>query len=811
VTRRLAVALTCVASAFVAGHMATAQSRPPYLDPARSVDERLRDLVGRMTPAEKFWQLFMTPGDPAAEPDKYREGIFGVQLLARADAARMAAAANKVQRHFVERTRLGIPAILFEEAVHGLMQEGATVYPEAIALGATWDTDLVGRVAAGIAKEARSRGVRQVLSPVLNIANDVRWGRVEETYGEDPLLASAMGLAFVTPFERALNDTLKRRWGFTGFVISDAAATGGATVLHMTEPDTPVAAKHAFDSGLDVVFQSTVAQHRPYWEAFERGMIDRSVIDAAVARVLRAKVELGLFEHPYVDVAAAELVEADPALRALALEAAQASLTLLKNERQALPLKKALRSVAVIGADAIEARLGGYSVPCARKVSILDGIREKLGAAAVVRFAPGPGREALDFKVVPAEHLRSDGQSSEVVGLRGEYFENLDLEGPPRIVRTDPTVAFDWTLSGPARDIDRHWYAARWTGRLVAPTSGIVRLGVAGNDGYRLWLDGRLLIDRWRKQSNGASLQEVRLERGRAYALRLEYFETMGNGHVRLVWDVGLPRDRDQKITEALAVAESGDAVIVVAGIEEGEFRDRSSLRLPGQQEDLIRAVARTGKPVVVVLIGGSAITMSGWLDQVGAVLHAWYPGEQGGRAVADVLFGDTNPSGRLPITFPLAEGQLPLVYNHKPTGRGDDYLDLTGQPLFPFGYGMSYSAFTYSALSVTPAVIGASGTATVRCRVRNQGPLPGAEVVQLYIRDELASVAQPVISLQGFRRIKLDVGEEREVTFTLGPTELSLLDESLQRTVEPGAFRVMIGASSRDLRLRGTLTVRPQ
>jgi beta-glucosidase len=877
VTRRLAVAITCVASAFVAGHLATAQSRPPYLDSARSVDERVRDLVGRMTPAEKFWQLYMTPGDPAAEPDKYREGIFGVQLLARANAARMATEANKVQRHFVERTRLGIPAILFEEAVHGLMQDGATVYPQAIALGATWDTDLVGRIGSAIAKEARSRGVRQVLSPVINIANDVRWGRVEETYGEDPLLASAMGLAFIIPFERAsvittpkhfianvgdggrdsypiqysqrlleetffppfeaairrggarsvmtaynsvdgspatqsrrlLNDTLKRHWGFTGFVISDAAATGGATVLHMTEPDTPVAAKHAFDSGLDVVFQSTVDQHRPYWQAFERGMIDKSVIDAAVARVLRAKVDLGLFEHPYVDVAAAELVEADPAHRALALEAARASLVLLKNERQALPLKKTLRSVAVIGADAIEARLGGYSVPSARKVSILDGIREKLGAAAVVRFAPGPGREALDFKVVPAEHLRSDAQGGEVVGLRGEYFENLDLEGPPRIVRTDPTVAFDWTLSGPARDIDRHWYSARWTGRLVAPTSGIVRLGVAGNDGYRLWLDGKLLIDRWRKQSNGASLQEVRLERGRTYALRLEYFETRGNGHIRLVWDVGVPRDRDQKITEAVAVAENSDAAIVVAGIEEGEFRDRSSLRLPGQQEDLIRAVARTGKPVVVVLIGGSAITMSGWLDQVGAVLHAWYPGEQGGRAVADVLFGDFNPSGRLPITFPLAEGQLPLVYNHKPTGRGDDYLDLTGQPLFPFGFGLSYSAFTYSALSVTPAVIGASQTATVRCRVRNQGPLPGAEVVQLYIRDELASVAQPVISLQGFRRIKLDVGEEREVTFTLGPAELSLLDESLQRTVEPGAFRVMIGASSRDLRLRGTLTVR--
>jgi len=224
----------------------------------------------------------------------------------------------------------------------------------------------------------------------------------------------------------------------------------------------------------------------------------------------------------------------------------------------------------------------------------------------------------------------------------------------------------------------------------------------------------------------------------------------------------------------------------------------------------LIQRVAATGKPTIVVLIGGSAITMQRWLEKTGAVLDAWYPGEEGGRAVADVLFGDYNPAGRLPITFPMAEGQLPLVYNHKPTGRGDDYVDLTGQPLFPFGFGLSYTTFEYSDLRIEPAEVSANGTATVRCRVRNTGPRAGDEVVQLYLRDELASVARPVMELAGFERVHLAPGEEREVTLAIGPDRLRMLGRDLHWVVEPGAFRVMIGSSSKDIRLRGALTVRP-
>ena len=277
------------------------------------------------------------------------------------------------------------------------------------------------------------------------------------------------------------------------------------------------------------------------------------------------------------------------------------------------------------------------------------------------------------------------------------------------------------------------------------------------------------------------------------------------------MWDAGAPsdRDREQAISAAVALARQSDVAIVVAGLEEGEFRDRAFLGLPGRQEDLIRAVASTGRPVVVVLVGGSAVTMSGWIDRVDAVVEAWYPGEQGGHAVADILLGKASPAGRLPITFPVAEGQLPLFYNHKPTGRGDDYLDLTGQPLFPFGFGLSYTTFSYSALRIEPGAIGASGTATIRCTVRNTGASTGDEVVQLYLRDELASVARPLTELAGLRRVSLEPGQSAEVAFEIGPDRLRMLDERLRWVVEPGAFRVMVGASSKDIRLRGQLVVR--
>jgi beta-glucosidase len=839
---------------------ASAQT-PLYKDATRPIDERVRDLLGRMTLEEKFWQLFMIPGDLDDPSNDYSKGIFGLQV-ANPTAERV----NAIQRFFVEKTRLGIPIIPFDEAVHGLQRDGATMFPAAIALAATWDRDLMGRVSAAIADEAGSRGIRQVLSPVVNIADDVRWGRVEETYGEDPYLSAVMARAFVTAFERAgivttpkhfianvgeggrdsypidldqrilmerylppfeaairqaharsimtaynsvnglpatqnpalLNGLLKHDWAFGGFVISDAAATGGATVLHMTEPNTPVAAQHAWEAGLDVVFQSSYGQQRPYLDAVQRGLVQPSIIDAAVARVIRVKFELGLLDHPYVDTDRAGRSNGSVEHLALARQAARESIVLLKNERRTLPLSKKIGAVAVIGGDALEARLGGYSGPGVRKISILDGIREALGSSSRVEFAPGPGRVVRDFVTVPADALH----------VTGDYFDNNRLEGTPRFTRGDARIDFRWTLNSPGRGIPFDWYSVRWTGSIAAPSEPLHKIGVEGNDGYRLFVDDVLVIDDWAKQSFGRRTADVSWPPGSTHRIRLEYFESTGNARLRLIWDAGVVDDSAARIDEAVALARRSDVAIVVAGIEEGEFRDRALLGLPGRQEELIRRIAGTGKPVVVMLVGGSAITMSSWLDSANAIVDVWYPGEQGGGAVADVLFGDADPAGRLPITFPVSEGQLPLYYDHKPTGRGDDYVDLTGMPLFPFGFGLSYTTFDYSALTIEPATIDASATATVGLTVTNSGPRAGDEVVQLYIRDVLASVARPVEELKGFERVSLAPGQSRHVTFTLGPEALRMLDRDLKWIVEPGTFRVMVGASSKDIRLRGELVV---
>jgi beta-glucosidase len=859
----------------------------PYRDAHRPVAERVADLLTRMTIDDKFWQLFMIPGDLDDKSQDYSHGVFGLQTsvtprgaapiaptaAARAHAERI----NAMQHYFVERTRLGIPMIPFEEALHGVAKEGSIVFPQAIGLAATWDTALVSRVATAIARETRSRGIRQALSPVINIANDVRWGRVEETYGEDPYLTSRMAVAFVKAIEGAgviatpkhfianvgdggrdsypidfdarlldeiflppfkasiqeaharsvmsaynsvgglpasqnhalLTDKLRGDWGFTGFVISDAAATGGATVLHHTEATTATATTDALNAGLDVIFQSSYEQHRPYLDAFRRGTIADSTINAAVARVLRAKFELGLFENPYVDPDSAAYWNGSAEHRALAREAARDAVVLLRNERGVLPLRKDLRAIAVIGTDATEARLGGYSSPGIKKTSIVDGIREAVSKGTTVRFAPGPGRISKEYVVVPSENLSTKSDSGTRRGVRGEYFDNNRLDGTPRVVRTDEKIDFGWTLNSPARGIPFDWYSVRWTGTLTAPRSGVRQIGVEGNDGYRLWIDDRLVIDNWRKESFGTRLATVNLAGGTAHSLHIEYFESTGNAKVKLIWDAGVSNHWRPDIDSAVAIAKRSDVAIVVAGIEEGEFRDRAFLNLPGHQEELIERVAATGKPTVVMLVGGSAITMGPWLNKVASVLDVWYPGEEGGHGVADVLFGDSDPAGRLPITFPISEGQLPLVYNHKPTGRGDDYLDLTGQALFPFGFGLSYTSFEYSNLSIMPAEMPATGTATVRCRVKNTGSRAGDEVVQLYVHDVLASVARPVMMLEGFTRVHLQPGEERDVSFTLSPAELQMLDAGMHWIVESGSFRLMVGASSKDIRLRGVLVVK--
>jgi len=867
----------------------------PYKNPSLPVHERVKDLLNRMTPQEKFWQLFMIPGQvDSSNESKFTNGIFGFQFSAESGGNSNAAQIlkyntsesalsllkkiNSTQRFFIKKTRLGIPVIAFDEALHGVVREGGTAFPQAIGLAASFNTGLMSEVASAIAVESQARGIRQILSPVVNIAADVRWGRVEETYGEDPLLSAEMGVAFVKAFESRniittpkhflansgdggrdsypihfnerlleeiylvpfkacierggsrsimtsynsingspasannwlLNEKLKKEWKFDGFVISDAGAVGGANVLHFTTKDYPASGAESVKNGLDVIFQTNQEHHKLFDPHFLDGCVAQPVIDSAVARVLKAKFELGLFENPYMPETEAKKLMAGTDHKVIAKKAALESIVLLKNDRNILPLSKSIKSIALIGTDATEARLGGYSGPGNNKVSILEGVQRKLGKATVVSYAPGPGiANIVPVPVADSFLSNRDDKGNSQKGLKATYFDNILLEGKPLFERVDQVVNFKWTFMPPSENLRTDNYSVRWTGNLTFPRSGAYKLGLEGNDGFRLYINNKLVIDNWMKQGYHTNTVNYDFSKNKPIAIKIEFHEPVANGTIRLVSNYGLPTNENTLINEATELAKKSDVAIIVAGIHEGEFQDRAFLELPGKQELLIRKVAATGKPLIVILVGGSAITMASWIDKVPGIIDVWYPGEEGGHAVADVLFGDYNPAGRLPVTFPVSVGQVPLVYNHKPTGRGDDYYDLTGVPLFPFGFGLSYTKFEYSGLKMTKNNIENTDSVIVTCTLKNTGNRAGEEVAQLYIRDELASLARPVMELKGFQRIYLKAGETKVISFKVGPEELSMLDLNLKKVVEPGEFRIMIGASSRDIRLKTSLFVR--
>ena len=861
---------------------------PVYKNPKADIDSRIKDLIAKMTPEEKFWQLFMIPGDVTAENKaQFKQGIFGLQVSAAAqgsgnaqqmlsyntseDALSLVRKINKTQRFFVEETRLGIPIIPFDEALHGLVRQGATAFPQSIGLAASFDTTMLARIGTAIAMEARARGLRDLLAPVINIATDVRWGRVEETYGEDPYLTTVLGHAFMRaiekenivvtpkhfianvgdggrdsypiemskhfleeihfpPFKDAIKnigirslmtsynsvfgtqatanswlliEKVRKEWGFKGFVISDAGAVGGANVLHFTAKDYKDATAQAINAGLDVIFQVDYNHYKLFLPAFLDGSIPQTRIDDAVARVLRAKFELGLFEHPYVDENLAKKMLTDNSNRKLAREAALKSFVLLKNENNTLPIKNA-KKVLILGEDAIEARLGGYSGTGNNKVSILQGLKETAGKNVEISYLKGSSREPKTFVPVDSQFLSANQKA----GLIGTYYKGLNPRGNAILTRRDKQIDFSWTLYPPEEQLALDDYSVSWNGEIKTDKTADVNIGLEGNDGFRLYLDNELIIDKWDKRSYHIATKPFHFEKDKSYTIKVEFYEPKGNAKVKLVWDYNVMPSNE--VAEAVEAAKNSDAVVIVAGIKEGEFLDRAMLNLPGNQEQLIQEVSRLGKPVTVVLVGGSAINMQPWLKSVSAVLNVWYPGEAGGTAVAETLLGKANPSGKLPITYPVHESQLPLVYNHKPTGRGDDYNNLSGEPLFPFGYGLSYTTFSYSDLKLSKKSISANETATLSFTLTNTGTFEGEEVVQLYMRPLLSKLAQPVLTLRAFKRVKLKPGEKKTVTFTIDKEVLQTLNIDNKWLVETGDYRIMIGSSSKALYLKDTLSVKP-
>jgi beta-glucosidase len=823
-----------------------ASPRPPYLDTSLPVEQRVDDLVSRMTMEEKASQM---------------------QDVARAIP------------------RLGIPAYnWWNEGLHGVARAGiATVFPQAIGLAATWDTDLVHGIADVISTEARAKYNDAMQhgnagryfgltfwSPNINIFRDPRWGRGQETYGEDPFLTSRIGVAFVTglqgddpkylktvstpkhfavhsgpetlrhrfdvpvsshdfgdtyaPAFRAavmeghadsvmcaynavrgepacanhvLFDTLRDKWGFKGYVVSDCWAIsdihqGHGFVLTLEQADAL-----AVKAGTDL---SCGPEYAALPFAVENRLLSSADVDRAVKRLLDARFRLGMFDPPG-SVPWSKLTLADndtPAHRQLALEAARKSIVLLKNERGTLPLKSSVKCIAVIGpnADALPVLLGNYNGTPSAYTTILDGIRKRFRDAKITTAIGAPLTET-SATLLPGEYLRTGGADSQH-GLNAEYFANTNLSGDAALKRVDATIHFEWNNVSPGPGVPSQNYSVRWSGELVPPVEGDYRLGVDTDGGSRLFLDGKKIIDDWAPHGSRAMTTLVHLQAGRPYPLRLEYFHHSWESTARLVW---LPPNLTQEARDA---ARKADVVIAVVGLtaqlegEESENSapgffggDRVDLDLPRPQQELLEALSATRKPLIVILTSGSALAVNWAHEHAAAILEAWYPGEEGGTAVADVLSGDYNPAGRLPVTFYKSVAQLPPFTSYSMNGR--TYRYFTGQPLYPFGYGLSFSSFNYSDAKIAPDQVAAGSAVTVSAVVTNTSSVPGDEVVELFLSHPGVDGA-PIRALAGFQRIHLAASASQAVTFTLDDRDLSIVDENGVRRVVPGPVDVWIG-----------------
>lgn len=847
---------------------------PDYKNANLPIEKRVEDLLSRMTLKEKVAQLqcYVRP-DALAKIGE--EGIGGLGCILRPYSAREAAKRlNEIQSRMVNKTRLGIPVIMHDEALHGLLGNKATSFPQSIAMAATWDPDLVHEVAKAIAKEVKSRGIRQALSPTINIARDVRWGRTEETYGEDPYLTSRMGVAFCKAFEEMgvvttpkhyaanigdggrdsnpvhfserlmreiylpgfeacireagarsimsaynsydgtpcssnqwlLTDLLRKEWGFQGFVVSDYGAVSGILYMHHTAATPEETAAQALSAGLDVELPNVEMYGEALLEAIKKGLVSEEILNEAVRRVLRVKFQLGLFENPFADPEEADRVNDCAEHRALARKAGQKAIVLLKNENNLLPLSKSIKSIAVIGPLANTVRLGGYSGWGMKTVSLLEGIQNTVPNAKIYS-APGlAALEAMGYPPIPSEYLFTPDEKQN--GLLGEYYDNAKLEGEPVLVRIDKSIEFNWGDGSPDPKLKPDRFSVRWTGKLKAPVSGSYRLIAVTDDGVRIFINGKKVTESWIDRAPSPDFVPIRFEKGKLYDIKIEYYENSVGASAFLCWDVS-QKDTEKSLREAMDLVKQAEVAIVAVGIHEGEGRDRAEIALPIEEEKLILSTAATGKPTVVVLFGGSAIDMRNWIHKVDAVVEAWYLGEETGNALADVLFGDVNPGGKLPITFPFSSSQCPLYYNTKPTGRGYDYVDMSGRPLFPFGYGLSYTTFEYANLQLSKNPIQVGETVEVTVNVKNTGSRAGDEVVQLYIHDVVGSVSRPLKELKGFKRISLAPNETQTVTFQLTPEHLSMYNKEMKKVIEPGEFEILVGSSSADIRLKTTLTVK--
>jgi beta-glucosidase len=830
-------------------------SEPPaHLNPDLPVDVRVDDLVGRMTLDEKVSQSLH--GSAAVE-------------------------------------RLGIPEYdWWNEALHGVARSGhATVFPQAIGLAATWDTELMFRVATAISNEARAKhheAVRQgsrgryegltFWSPNINIFRDPRWGRGMETFGEDPYLTGRLAVEFVngmqgdhpvylktvaTPKhyavhsgpepdrhtfdavvdERDLRETylaafrtsiidggaesvmcaynrvrgvpscgsndllqniLRDEWGFEGYVVSDCSAIRDIYLHHKVVETAAEAAAMGVANGTDLNCGQT---YESLGEAVRTGLLREEQLDNSLRRLFRARFKLGMFDpperNPWSSIPISVIDSKEH--RALAAETARKSMVLLKNEGGLLPLNRGLGTIAVIGpnADDIGVLLGNYNGIPADPVTPLQGIRQAVSSRTEVIHALGTGlaENIPAFRVVPGDQLSTLQDGIRMTGLSVELFSNPEMKGEPVSTRVDRTVDSGLWDKNTVAGVPIGDQSVRWTGSMVPPHAGTYQLAGRAHGSFRLFIDDSLLVEFESRYEAYTDWAEVELEMGREYNVRVEYRPHRPGAGVQFMWAEPTPTLREEAL---LAVAES-DAVVMVMGLSprlEGEQMDevevpgflggdRLDIDLPAPQRELMEAVVATGKPVVLVLLNGSAVAVNWAADHIPAILEAWYPGQAAGSAIADVLFGDYNPAGRLPVTFYRSVDQLPPFSDYDIDGRTYRYFG--GDPLFPFGHGLSYTTFAYGDLEL-PVSVPAGADVQLSVTVENTGSVSGEEVVQLYLTDLEASVPVPIRSLVGVQRVFLRPEERRRLTFTLTARQLSLIDIQMERIVEPGLFELSVG-----------------
>jgi beta-glucosidase len=871
--------LAVCAGAWLAG--AQDSQKPAYLDPSLPPEQRAADLVSRMTLDEK-----------------------ATQLVNQARAI----------------PRLNVPAYdWWSESLHGVSRDGTTEFPEPIGLAATFDAPAIHEMATVIGTEGRIKHVQAVRAghsnifegldfwaPNINIFRDPRWGRGQETYGEDPFLTARMGVAFVTgmqgddphyyrvistpkhyavhsgpeparhtidvtvskhdeldtylPAFRAtvteakadsvmcaynsingqpacaneflLLDQLRGKWGFKGYVVSDCGAVINIFDGHHYKPTQAAASAISLQRGMDnecVDYTTKVTDdhdYKAYLDAVKQGFLKESDIDIAVTRLFTARMKLGMFDPqemvPYSKIDESLLDGA--AHRTLARKLANESMVLLKNDG-VLPLRTSGIKIAVIGplADQTRVLLGNYNGIPSHTVSVLEGLRAEF-PEATINFVPGTQFLGKEASPVPASLLTTGGKpGAKATYTKPDTNSGSDAKPAPLATRIEPGI--DTSAAPlPLEVAGVKPLAIRWEATLTPQETADYNLGVEGGGSFKLTLDGNRVTAAWDTQGVEARLGRVHLEKGKPYSVVVEYNENdKPAAQARLVWSkVDLRPNPD-----AVAAARNADVVVAVVGITselEGEempvnepgFKggDRTSLDLPKPEQELLEAVAVTKKPLVVVLTNGSALGVGWAKEHTNAILDAWYPGEEGGAAVAETLSGRNNPAGRLPVTFYKDVSQLPPFEDYSMKDR--TYRYFKGTPLYPFGYGLSYTTFSYSGLTVPSAPVAAGSPVVAEVTVTNTGSRAGDEVAQLYLSFPRVA-GRPLRALRGFQRVHLEAGASQKVRFELQPRDLSMVTEAGEPIVAEGQYIVSVGGGqphtgtpvlTGSFSIKGTLTL---